>query len=464
MRFRTTLILLAVLAGLIALVLVFDKKGEEKKAAGEKANTLISVAAADVRKASIVRNGQTLAFERDEAGPWRLTAPLQAAADEYEVNSLIGSLASLRIERVVEEDGKDLAAYEIPKTEVSLWLKGQEAPVRLLVGMENPLDKSLFAKRADDPRVVLLSSSLKTALEKPVFDFREKDVFKFTAADVTGIRVKAKTVAWRASREGTGWSLETPVAALALKGTIEALLDSLSGIRAKAFVAEEKTPASLKAFGLDKAEYEVALSLPATEQEIVFFLHREGENLYATTSQSTKIVNFEGTLLADLDRKVDELREKKVADFYSWNATRIALKRDGVEIAVVKEGAAGAEKWLLEGPAKEEANRDLVEDFLRKIENLSAAEFIDGPGPLAAYGLDPGAEIRIRVKDEQDPAKEIVILVGREDAEKNEVVVKSPGLDYLFRVNSAFVRVWPKDKKDWKAAAPAVEEGKTDKK
>jgi len=463
-RFRTTLILLAVLAGLLALIAVFDKKGEEKKAADEKANTLISVAAADVLKASIVKNGQTLSFERDEAGPWRLTSPLHAAADEYEVNSLIDALASLRIERVVEKDAQDLAAYEIPKTEVSLWLKGQEAPVRLLVGMENPLDKSLFAKRADDPRVVLLSSSLKTTLEKPVFDFRQKDVFKFTAADVTAIRVKAKNVAWQASREEAGWSLETPVAALAVRGTIDSLLDSLSGIRAKAFVAEEKTPASLKAFGLDKAEYEVALSLPATEEEIVFYLHREDDNSYATTSRSTKIVNFEGALLADLDRKVDELREKKVADFYSWNATRIALKRDGVEIAAIKEGSGGAEKWVLDDPAKEEANRDLVEDFLRKIENLSAVGFIDVPGPFAAYGLDPGAEIRIRVKDQQDPAKEIVILVGREDAEKKEVVVKSPGLDYLFRVDSYFVRDWPKEKKDWKAAAPTTEEGKTDKK
>jgi len=463
-KFRTTLILLAVLAVLFALVLVFDKKGEEKRAADEKENTLISVPATDIRKASIVKNGQTLAFERDEAGPWRLTAPLQAAADEYEVNSLVGALASLRIERVVEEDAQDLAAYEIPQTEVSLWVKGREAPVRLLVGMENPLDKSLFAKREDDPRVVLLSSTLKTTLEKPVFDFRQKDVFKFTPADVAAIRVKAGKVAWQAAREEAGWSLKAPVAALAVKGTIDALLDSLSGIRAKAFVAEEKTPASLKAFGLDNAEYEVALSLPATEEEIIFYLHREDDNSYATTSRSAKIVNFEGALLADLDRKVDELREKKVADFYSWNATRIALKKDGIEIAAVKEKAGDTEKWVLDDPAKEDANRNLVEDFLRKIEGLQATGFVDEPGPLAPYGLDPGAEIRVRVKDPQDPAKEIVIFVGREDAENKEVFVKTPGLGYLFKVDSAFIHDWPKEKKDWKAAAPGTEEGKTDKK
>ena len=463
MKFKTTLILLAVFAALLALVIFFDKKGEEKKAADEKTNTLISVTAGEVRKAGIVRNGETLAFERDEGGPWRLTAPLQAAADEYEVNSLVDALASLRIERVVEKEAKDLAAYEIPKTEVSLWIKGKDAPVRLLVGMENPLDKTLFAKREDDPRVVLLSSTLKTTLEKPVFDFRQKDVFKFTAADVTGIRVRAKNVAWQAAREEVGWFLKAPVVALAARGTIDSLLDSLAGLRAKAFVAEEKTPATLKAFGLEKPEYEVTLSLPAIEQEVVFFLHREGESSYATTSQSAKIVNFEGTLLSDLDRKVDEIREKKIADFYSWNVIRITLKKDGVEIAALKEGSGAAEKWVLDDPAKAEADRTKVEDFIRRIEGLSAVGFVDDPGALSAYGLDPGAEIRVRTRDAEEKGKDIVILVGREDAGKKEAVVKDPGLNYLFWVDSAFLLDWPKNKDDWKAA-PATEESKADKK
>jgi hypothetical protein len=463
-KFKTPLVLLAVFAVLLGIVLFIDSKGEKKKAAEEKTQTLISLTAADVRKATIVRNGEVLTLERDDAGPWRLTAPIQAAADETEANGLIDALASLRIERVVDKEAKDLAAYEIPKTEVSLWLKGQEAPVRLLVGMENPLDKTLFAKRADDPRVVLLASSLKADLDKTVFDFRLKDVFKFTAADVKDIRVKAGDIAWQAGRDESGWLLKAPVAARADKGKIDALLEALSGLKAKAFVAEAKTEAAVKGYGLEKPEYEVALSLPSESREIVFALHKKGEASYATTSQSTKIITFEGTLLADLDRKVDELRDRKVAEFYSWDANRIALKRGGVEIAAVKEKPGDADKWLLEGPAKEEADRTKVEDFLRKIEGLEAAAFVDQPGPPAAYGLDPGEEIRIRTKDLQGKEKEIVLLVGREDAAKKQVAVKSPGLGYLFLVDSSFLQDWPKEAKDWQAAQPKAPESPAEKK
>ena len=464
MRFKSTLILLAVALGLLGMVLYFDSAGRKKKAAEEKTQTLIDLKVDDVRKLSLVRNGQTLTLERDEGGPWRLTAPLQAAADEYEANALVGSLASLRLERVVEKEAKDPAAYEIPKTDVSLWTKGLETPIRLLVGMENPLDHSLFAKRADDPRIVLLSSSLKTTLEKTIFDLRQKDVFKLATADVKEIRVRAKDVSWRAARDDAGWVFEEPVTARAAKSLIDGLLDALSGLRAKAFVSESKSPATLKEFGLDKPEYEVALSLPAPGQEIVFALAKKGDASYATTSQSTKIITFEGTLLTDLDRKVEELRDKKVASFYSWEADRIALKRDGITIAAVKEKSGDAEKWILEGPAKAEADGTKIGDFLRKIESLEAASFVDAPGPLAAYGLEPGSEIRIRVKDAQGQETETVLLVGREDAAKKLVPVKDPALSYLYQVDSSFLQEWPKDAKDWQAEPPKTEPSVPDKK
>jgi len=268
----------------------------------------------------------------------------------------------------------------------------------------------------------------------------------------------------QAAREEAGWRLTAPVAALAAKDKVDALLDALSGLRAKAFVAENRNAGTLKEFGLDRPEYEVVLSLPASSQEIAFSLHKDGESSYATSSLSTKVITFEGTLLADLDRKVDEMREKKVSDFYSWEADKVALKKGGFEIAAVKQKEGQEDKWLLDPTTKEEADRTKVEDFIRKVEGLEAVAFIDNPGPLAPYGLDAGAEIRVQTKDSQNKVKETVLLIGKEDAEKKLVVVKNGALDYLFRVDSGILADFPKDKKDWKVEPPKAEEGKTDKK
>jgi hypothetical protein len=200
------------------------------------------------------------------------------------------------------------------------------------------------------------------------------------------------------------------------------------------------------------------------DQELVFALHKKGETQYAASSPTTKIVAFEGTLLADLDRKAEEMREKKVADLYAWDAKRVSLKRDGLEIVAVKEKVGDEDKWILDPASREEADKAKVEEFVRKIEGLEAAEFVDTPGPLADYGLSPGIEVRILTKDYQDKEKETVLFIGKEDAEKKQVVVKNALFGYLFRVDSGFLQDLPKDRKDWKTEPPKAAEEKTDKK
>jgi len=67
-KLKTTLLLLAVFAGLLAVVLYFDSRGKKTAADKEETNTLIRLASEDVRKASLVRGPETLTFEKDEAG------------------------------------------------------------------------------------------------------------------------------------------------------------------------------------------------------------------------------------------------------------------------------------------------------------------------------------------------------------------------------------------------------------
>ena len=112
MKFKTTLVLLAVGLALLAVVLYFDSRGAKAKAAEEKTGLLIDLPAADILQASLVKDGETLAFERQADGTWRLTAPLEAAADETEVNGLVDTLAMLA-EQAPEHRG--VVARELTK-------------------------------------------------------------------------------------------------------------------------------------------------------------------------------------------------------------------------------------------------------------------------------------------------------------------------------------------------------------
>jgi len=467
MKSRTLLILFAIVLVLLAYVYFFEFKGKAaRQEAKEKAAKLVDVSADDVQAVTFKKEGATIAFKKDDKGTWSLTQPLAANADENEVSNFVDSFVSLTPDRTVEEAPKDLKAYEIPKMEVTLELKSGKPPVKLLVGMENPLDKSFFAKREDQAKVVLLGSSLKSSLDKTLFDFRQKDVFKFETDKVKTIALKAKDVAWQAERKDADWFLAKPFSVMAKKTSVESLLNTLSELKAKSFVSEDKKPDEVAKFKLDKPDYEVRLRLPASNQEVAFALHKLDDKVYATTSASTKIVEVESSALTDLEKKPDEYQEKQVAVFSSWEAVKLVLKKGGVALTVAKDKD---ENWRIEAPFKSEADGDKVETLIRKIESLEAAGFIIPPITLKDDGLaSPQAEVAVTVKelgaDDKAKEREIRLLVGREDTEKKQVVVKNAGLDYLFWVDSEFLKEFPAKAEDWKPAPPPEETKKAEEK
>ena len=123
-----------------------------------------------------------------------------------------------------------------------------------------------------------------------------------------------------------------------------------------------------------------------------------------------------------------------MAVFDSWEADRISVTKGAIVVAAVKEKVGDEEKWRIEAPDKPEADSSKVEAFIRKLEGLEAVELIDTPKDLAEYGLDkPEAKMNVRVKDGENKTREITILVGREDKEKNLVVVKNTELELSFQ-------------------------------
>ncbi len=455
MKFKTTIIFFVIFLVILAFVYFFETRDKSEEGKEEK---LLSLLSGDVWKITFKKEDETLTFEKDEKDEWLISEPIELKANKYEVDQLAGTFSDIKIERVVEEEPEKLEKYNIPQKEISLWYKNREKPVKILIGMENPLDNTFFAKRDDEIRVVLLPSNIKILMEKKLFDFRQKDIFRFETDEVKSIKLRAKKTSWEASKKEEEWSLKKPVDALAGENKIDTVLSSLSGMKAKEFVSEEKTKEELKKYGLSRPEYEIALAMPLSNQEVTFLLHKEEDKLYATSSLSSKIVIVEEVVLSDLEKKVEELREKGVADFYSWEANRLYLKKGEMKLTVAKDED---DIWRFESPVKDEADTDKILTFIRKIESLEAGEFIDPPLSLKDYGLDSAqGEVKIWVKDDEGKVKEITLLFGTEDKEAKKNVVRNTRFDYLFRIDSTVLEEFPKDIKDWKTEKKAEQEKK----
>lgn len=445
MKFRTTLILLAVFVILLAVVFFFEMRNPKKEDAGEK---LVSLPSDDVEKIIFSKDGQTIQFQK-EGEDWLITSPLEAKADKYEVDQLADDFSDLKIERVIEEEPSDLEKYGIPQKEVELYYKGREEPLKILIGMENPLDHTFFAKRADETKVVLIPSLLKSLLEKKLFDFRQKDIFRFETDQAKSIQLRANDIQWEAEKKDEDWFLIRPVDALAQKSGINDILHALSNLKAEEFVSEDKNGEEIRKYGLDTPDYEVTVGLPAENQKMTFFIQKSEDKVYATTSLSSKILLVADSILSDLQKKAVDLRDKKIAEFYSWEVSKLQIKRGDFSLTVEKDKE---DNWHFEAPPSNDADKEKVQAFLRDIESLEAEEFVDAPSNLEEYGLDaPQEEITLWTGDEDEKPSEIKLYIGSKDKEGKKVYVKNARFDYLFVVSSDFLDKFPSGRDEWKA-------------
>ena len=487
MKFKATFILLVVFLCLLAFILLFNVKDVGIEEPGDK---LVDLSSDDVERIVFKTEEEMITFTKEEGDNWLISEPIEAKADKLEVDRIADDFSSLEIDRVVEEEPKDLEKYGIPLKEISLKFKDKEEPVKVLVGMENPLDQKFFAKREDETRVVLIASSHKTLFEKKVFDFREKSIFKFETDNVKGIRLHSGDIRWEAEKSEEEWFLKKPVDSLAKKNDITSLLSSLSDLKAKEFVSEEKNNEELKKFMLDAPENTITLQIPLENQEVTFFIQKTEDKLYATTSLSPKIIEVEDTILSKLEKDPHEMREKEIADFYSWEVNKVSLERGDLGLTVVEDEEE--DKWRFDSAEGEEADKDKIDEFIRKIEALQAESFIDPPLNLAEFGLDsPAAKVTIWVKEDEEKSKEITLFIGKKlkdedeqedtkkagsekagtEAEKEEktgeevkdeseaedttvkkefVAVKNARFNYLFKVDAEFLEQLPEKKDDWK--------------
>jgi hypothetical protein len=454
MKFKSTLLLLGLFILLLAAVYFFElrDKGENTE------DMLVSVSTDNVEKIIFQTDGQTIQFQRQDE-EWLITDPVEAKADKYEVNRLADDFTNLRIERVVEEEPADLEKYGIPQKQVELYFSDREKPEKILIGSENPLDNTFFAKREEEMRVVLIPSSLKSLLEKGVFDFRQKNIFQFETDQVKRMKIDADGIHWEAEKDGEDWFLTKPVNALAQKSKISDILSDLSNLKATAFVSENKQEEGIRNLGLDDPDYKIEIDFPVDNKRVIFSIHQQDDKTHAVSSISPKILQVEDSILEDLKIEPGDLRDKEVADFFTWEVTKLKIRKGDISFSLAKDEE---ESWKFEEPELQEADKEKVQSFLRKLESLESQEFVDPPLDLSDLGLDsPQAEIKIWAGQQEDTPEELTIQIGKEDSESKTVFLKNHRFPYVFKVDSSFLEEFPERAEDWKVVSE--EQNKEDK-
>ena len=176
----TTLLLLAVLAGLGGYI-YFYEAGREPADPNARPRAFDQLASENIDEVQIKNADGETSRAQLASGNWQLVEPVKADADDGVVGTVTSNLASLEVQRVVEEQPTDLKQYglEPARIDVGFRLKDQKELQHLLIGDKTATGGDFYAKHPNEPRVFLIAAYLDSIFNKTTFDLRDKAILKF---------------------------------------------------------------------------------------------------------------------------------------------------------------------------------------------------------------------------------------------------------------------------------------------
>jgi hypothetical protein len=368
---KTTIALLVVLGGLGGYIFFYEA-GREPTDPNAKPKAFDQLASENIQEIQIKNaDGQTSRAQL-ESGNWQLVEPVKTDADDGVIGTVTSNLASLEVQRVVDEKPADLKQYGLdpPRVDVGFRLRDQKELQHLFVGDKTATGGDVYAKRPNEARVFLISAYLESIFNKAPFDLRDKVILKFERDKVDGVEVMEGATAVQFSRSGSEWRIAKPVAARADYAAAEGLLTRLSSTNMLTVV--EESAADLRKYGLDRPSMSATVMAGSTRATLLLGRKADDGGFYAKDAARPAVFTVEEALATDLGKDLADFRRKDLFDARSFSATRLELQRGGETITVEKVEEGGKTIWRRAGQAVDTAK---VEDALTRFSNLQAQAF-----------------------------------------------------------------------------------------
>jgi hypothetical protein len=436
---KSTLALFLVLAGLGAYIYFVESKKPDPSAPETKPK-VFDVTEDRIQELQIkAASGETTTLKKVE-GLWEITSPAEQRADTSELSGITNNLASLEIQRVVEEKPGDVSGYGLaqPRIEVGFKAEGDKDFRRLQIGDKTATGGDLYARRPDDGKVFLIAAFLESTFNRTAFDLREKAALKVDREKVDAIEVSSADRAMRLAKDGAEWKMTAPLQVRADFGAAEGLVGRFASAQMKAIVAEKTE--DLKTFGLDRPQATVTFGAGSARATLAIGGKAAEDTVYARDLSRPMVFTIESGILDDVRKPAADYRRKDLFEFRPFTATRFEVMRDTQTFAFEKAKGTGdtpQDKWRRVAPAPAaDADAAKVDALLSKFSNLRAQSF----------------------EDEAIERAGVRVSVRYDDGKRQEQVVFSRAGDAVYAAREGEPDVAKVDTKEFDDALKALDE------
>jgi hypothetical protein len=420
-RSTLLLLLLAAIGGLLIYYLEI-KPGKPRDEKPDETKPAFTFAREDVTGLAVTRGGKTVNLE-NQNGKWVITQPVNAAADESALNSLVGDLVSARVEREFAASG-DLKNYGLAEPAVKLEIRLKNGQTRRVeLGGKDVTDSSAYGRVDGGQQISMLPASLLTSADKSLDDLRDRSLLGATQFELTSLKVTNDAGGFELAKDNADWALKSPVQGPAEESAVTSLLGDLTAAKSAEIVSE--TADDLAKYGLDKSKTGLTVKLVTGAERSVSIGSKVDDKFYAKVSDRPQILKVEQSLLDKLNTKPGDLRSKEMVKIARDELKTISIKNpNGTLVAENKDG-----KWVVTAPADKKDKEAQTFKLFTPFESKAAEVLDKAPASALAKLAKPAVEVRLTDKNGK------TTLVQISSADGDDCYVRVEGRAGIFKLN-----------------------------
>jgi hypothetical protein len=401
------LVLFLLVAGLGAYLYWVEVPKARQEATKAK---LVTTAQDDITSVTLVFPDRELALRKQD-GTWRLTAPIDAPADNTAVKALLGALTGAEVQKSLDEAPADLAAFGLDKPDPTVKLATAKGDLpAIAVGKNTAIGGKTYVRIGNDPKVVLTASTLKFALNKQPKDLRDKQLLSFKDDDVTRVDIapaKGPPVTL-VRKEKDAWTLQPGEQPTDIT-EVRSYLASLRSTRAVDFPDTDAAAA-----GLDDPRLTVTVHLGknATQALLIGKETTQGtqKQVFAKRRDLPTVVTLGDWSLRTLGKDAWQFRDKTILGFGADRVGRIVIERKNGPGATLVHGEPGG--WTVEN--EKQSKGGVIQRFVDDLRDLKGSAIAEEPAKdLKRFGLD-APDIRLTIVDREQKPMGTVLLAKKD--------------------------------------------------
>ncbi|MBV9304724.1 MAG: DUF4340 domain-containing protein [Acidobacteriaceae bacterium] len=329
---------------------------------------LVDIPEAQVQSINLKKkDGPLLTVER-KGDKWAITQPQPYATDQDAVNSLASSLSPVSADNVVEDKATDLGKYGLTTPSLTVAVRQKNGKTSDLVfGDDVPAGSLVYARVGTEPKVYAVSSSVKTSFDKGVNDLRDKRLLTFNSNNLSRIELlSGKSDIEFGKSNANDWQIIKPQPYRADNFQVEELLRKLT---------DAKMDLSTSAGDAKKADTSFASGQPVASAKVSdaggtqsLDVRKNKDDYYARSSSVKGVYKVSSDLGKELEKTLDDFRNKKIFDFGFSDPTKIEVTGTPGDKTYTRSGT----DWKLNGQVMDSAS---VQSFIDKLRDLAATKF-----------------------------------------------------------------------------------------